>query len=137
MMLAMRLLSAARGGSEEEKDLRTVDSVLAAAAKRVGEPSMPAASHQLEANGVKFAWQMMHFSDNDWDQLGVSLGMKTAAKAELADPTASAQLDSAQTHKSPDELSDRMRRFLLLPDAAMTPMRANLAEVPSYTKARY
>lgn len=114
-MLAMRLLSAARGGSEE-KDARTVDSVLAAAAARLGEPSMPDASHRLEANGVRFAWQMAQFSDSDWDQLGVSLGMKTAAKAELADPTASTPLDSAQKYKSEDDLSDRMRRFLLLPD---------------------
>ena len=116
MMLAMRLLSAARGGSDE-KDIRTVDSVLAAAAKRLGEPSMPDASRQLEANGVKFAWQMAHFSDNDWDQLGVPLGIKLAAKAELADPTASAKADSAQKHKPREELSDRMRRFLLLPEA--------------------
>eukprot|EP00931_Biecheleriopsis_adriatica_P102128 TRINITY_DN77152_c0_g1_i1.p1 TRINITY_DN77152_c0_g1~~TRINITY_DN77152_c0_g1_i1.p1 ORF type:complete len:394 (+),score=56.15 TRINITY_DN77152_c0_g1_i1:31-1182(+) len=116
MMFAKRLLNNARGGSEE-KDLRTVDSVLATAAKRVGEPSIPAASRQLEANGVKFAWQMALFSDNDWDQLGMSLGMKTAAKAELVDPTSSALSDSAQNYKCQDELSDRMRRFLLMPDA--------------------
>ena len=116
MMLAMRLLSAARGGSESQ-DVRTVDSVLAAAAKRLGEPPTPAVSRQLEANGVRFAWQMAHFSDTDWDQLGVSLGMKTAAKAELADPSASTPPDSKQCYKSPEELTDRMRRFLLLPDA--------------------
>lgn len=117
MMLAMRLLSAARGGSEEQ-DARTVDSVLAAAAKRLGEPGSPAAARQLEANGVKHAWQMAHFSEADWDQLGVSLGMKTAAKAELAEPTASAPTDSnGQKFKTREELTDRMRRFLLLPDA--------------------
>ena len=116
MMLAMRLLSAARGGSDEQ-DVRTVDSVLAAAAKRLGEPSTPAASRQLEANGVKWAWQMAHFSEADWDQLGVSLGMKTAAKKELEEPSVSTSDSKAQKYKTQDELTDRMRRFLLLPDA--------------------
>ena len=106
MMLAMRLLSAARGGSDEQ-DVRTVDSVLAAAAKRLGEPSTPAASRQLEANGVKWAWQMAHFSEADWDQLGVSLGMKTAAKHELEEPSVSTSDSKAQKYKTQDELTDR------------------------------
>ena len=115
MLLAMRLLSAARG--EREEDLRTVDSVLDAAARRLGEPIKPAASRQLEANGVKWAWQMAHFSESDWDQLGVSLGLKTAAKAELAEPSAHTPPVHAQACNPEVELTDRMRRFLLLPDA--------------------
>ena len=78
---------------------------------------MPDASHRLEANGVRFAWQMAQFSDSDWDQLGVSLGMKTAAKAELAEPSACSPPDSSDKFKTQDDLSDRVRRFLLLPDA--------------------
>lgn len=116
MMLAMRLLSAARGEGSEEVDSRTAESVLIAAAKLIGEPSMPAVPRQLEANGVKWAWQMIHFSDADWDRLGVSLGLKTAAKAELAEPsTSAAAAPKSATHL--EELSDRKRRFLLLPDA--------------------
>lgn len=122
MMLANRLLRAVRGGEEStEMDLRTVESVLAAAAKRLGEPSMPAVSRQLEASGVKWAWQMLHFSEADWDQLSLSIGLKTAAKAELAEPstssTSTSPPDSAQDLKAHEELTDRMRRFLLLPDA--------------------
>ena len=117
MMLAMRLLSAARGGSEEQ-DARTVDSVLASAAKRLGEPRMPAVARQLEGNGVKWAWQMAQFSEADWDQLGVTLGMKTAAKAELAEPSPSTSPDGDKhKFKSHEDLTDRMRRFLLLPEA--------------------
>jgi hypothetical protein len=120
MMLAMRLLSAARGGSEEQ-DGRTVDSVLAAAAKRLGEPATPAVSRQLEANGVKWAWQMTHFSEADWDQLGVPLGLKCSAKAELAEPSTSSPSESdAHQFKTQEQLTDRMRRFLLLPDAEGT-----------------
>ena len=116
MMLAMRLLSAARG-DDSERDSRKVESVMAAAARRLGEPSMPAASRHLEENGVRWAWQMAHFSEADWDQLGMSLGLKLAAKAELSDPSANAPPDGAQTYRSHEELTDRMRRFLLLPGA--------------------
>jgi hypothetical protein len=122
MLLANRLLRAVRGGEEStETDLRTVESVLAAAAKRLGEPAIPAVSRQLEASGVKWAWQMVHFSEADWDQLSWSVGLKTAAKAELSDPSISSistsPPDSAQDLKAYEELTDRMRRFLLLPDA--------------------
>ena len=60
---------------------------------------------------------MAHFSEADWDQLGVSLGMKTAAKKELEEPSVSTSDSKAQKYKTQDELTDRMRRFLLLPDA--------------------
>ena len=56
---------------------------------------------------------MAHLSDADWDRLGVvSLGLKTAVKAELMSPTPAA-VDSALE----PVFTDRMRRFLLLPDA--------------------
>ena len=116
MMLAMRLLSAARGEVSEEHDSRTVESVLVAAAKRLGEPYLPAASCRLEVNGVKWAWQMAQFSDSDWDQLGLSLGLKAAAKAELAEPSDTPP-ESAQKYKAHQDLTGRMRRFLLLPEA--------------------
>ena len=118
-MLAMRMMK--HGGASDEHDSRSVEAVLDAAAKRLGEPSTPAASRQLEVNGVKWAWQMTHLSDADWSQLGVSLGLKTAAKAELENPTViappAAAYDSAPTRVAHEESTDRMRRFLLLPDA--------------------
>ena len=101
---------------EEERDTRSVEEVLDAAAKRLGEPATPAASlRAFEANGVKFAWQMSYFSDDDWDKLNLSLGVKTAAKAELVE--SSVNVDGAPTCVAQDEVTDRMRRFLLLPDA--------------------
>ena len=73
----------------------TVEAVLAAAAARLGEPYSPAAARLLDGNGVKWAWQLHHLSDHDWDRLGVSLGLKTAAKAELSDPSAVMAIDAA------------------------------------------
>ena len=43
--------------------------------------------------------------------------LKTAAKAELLDPTPSAPPESPQKSEGYEELSGRMRRFLMLPDA--------------------
>ena len=34
---------------------------------------------------------MAQFSESDWDQLGLSLGLKTSAKAELAEPSVPAR----------------------------------------------
>ena len=103
-----------RSRASEECDSRSVEAVLDAAAQRLGgEPTAPAASRELEANGVMWAWQMAQLSDADWDRLGVvSLGLKTAVKAELMSPTPAA-VDGAPE----PVVTDRMRRFLLLPDA--------------------
>ena len=102
-----------RGDASEERDTRSAEAVLDAAAQHLGEPSMPAAARILETNGVRWAWQMLHLTDNDWDQLGISLGLKTAAKAELANPSA----PCATAGVTEGEVTKRMQRFLLQPDA--------------------
>ena len=106
-----------RGDAYPEHDERSVETVLQAAARRLGEVAVPGdALRQLKASNVNWAWQMAHLSDADWDQIGFSLGFKTAAKAELAEPTTDEPTHAACENTPPD-LTDRMRRFLLLPDA--------------------
>ena len=137
-----------------ERDSRSVEAVLDAAAKRLdgldGERSTPATvASQLEAEGVKWAWQMAHMRDAHWDRLGMPLGLTLAVMAELAEPstgvgearadggsgccTRSTGSDDVSLHLqhhetedgddvlSPDEdasaIPDRIRQFLLLPDA--------------------
>lgn len=131
-----------------ECDSRSVEAVLDAAAKRLdgldGEPSTPATvASQLEAEGVKWAWQMAHMRDAHWDRLGMPLGLTLAVMAELAEPSTGVSVPSGPSAApgpavgpgfpdrdenedgddvlSPDEdtsaIPDRIRQFLLLPDA--------------------
>lgn len=132
-----------------ERDSRSVEAVLDAAAKRLdgldGEPSTAATvASQLEAEGVKWAWQMAHMRDAHWDRLGMPLGLTLAVMAELAEPSTGVSVPSGPSAApgrpavgpgfrdgdetedgddvlSPDEdasaIPDRIRQFLLLPDA--------------------
>ena len=99
------------------RDERSVAAVLDAAAERTGKPREPVVAVTLTEQGVDWAWQLEQLSDSDWDRLGATLGLKTAAKAELTDPTV---ISSAKPVAGPTEASlddERIRRFLLLPGA--------------------
>jgi hypothetical protein len=85
--------------------------VFETAATRFGRAHEPACVHALMASGVEWAPQLKHLSDEDWERAGVSLGLKTAVKAELSDP-------SASTSPMVDErctVDQQMQQFLLLP----------------------
>lgn len=104
-----------------EIPVRSAESVLAAASKRLGVPPTPDAwpGSQLEAAGVRWAWQLAHLSDADWDKLGVPLGLKAAAKAELmAEPTSVEHGAANDDAVGYEELPERVRRFLLLPEGS-------------------
>ena len=120
-MLATRLLHFGRARSE--RDGRSAEAVLESAAERFGMAREPAIAHGLAASGVKWAQQMAELSDADWERLGVSLGLKTAVKAELADPSAVKPTLAAPAiaavaqplARDEDAHNQRLRRFLLLP----------------------
>ena len=114
-MLAVRLLHLARGsghGSGATRDERTVMEVLDAAADRTGKPREPRVASTLTDQGVDWAWQLEQLSEEDWERLGATLGLKTAAKAELIDPP-------KPTANSKEAALDNelVRQFLLLPGA--------------------
>ena len=110
-MLAARLLQLARG-SGVTRDERSVMEVLDAAADRTGKPREPRVASTLRDQGVDWAWQLQQLSEEDWDRLGATLGLKTAAKAELIDPP---KPTANSTEAALD--NDRIRQFLLLPGA--------------------
>ena len=117
-----------RRTAPEGRDTRSVDEVLSAAYTQLHLPRADAIANELHAHGVQYAWQMEQMSDTDWQEVGVPLGLKTAAKAEIAYPTiatASAAVNVAATNNARSraddnnygeyEMDERLRRFLLLP----------------------
>ena len=92
-----------------QPDTRSVEAVFEAAAERYGRAREPAVVDALSASGVEHAQQLAEMSEGDWDRLGVSLGLKTAVKAELAEPS---QLPTLVKHDLTDK---KVRQFLLLP----------------------
>ena len=112
-MILSRLLHAVRGGPSDRRDGRSAEAVLDAAAARFDMAREPAVAAALTANNVRWASQLAEMEKSDWEKMGASIGLQTAAKAELADPTVATAASSA------DDVIDneRMRRFLLLPDA--------------------
>lgn len=114
-MLALRMLLSG-GHHSYEQDLRPVEKVLAAAADRIRKPREPAIIQTLMANDLECAWQLATLSPSEWETLGVPIGLRTAIRAELANPTV--QAISTQEADPTGEFNQRKRRFLLLPDAA-------------------
>ena len=117
-----------RRTAPEGRDTRSVDEVLSAAYTQLHLPRADAIANELHAHGVQYAWQMEQMSDTDWQEVGVPLGLKTAAKAEIAYPTiatASAAVNVAATNNARSraddnnygeyEMDERLRAFLLLP----------------------
>ena len=69
---------------DQGNEARTASSVIDAAAEMLGmEPGTPLKA-QLQQDGVRWAWQMVHIEASQWDRLGVSLGLQTAIKDVLA-----------------------------------------------------
>ena len=83
-----------------QPDGRSAEAVFDAAAERFGRPREPAVVDALAASGVEHAQQLAELSEGDWERLGVSLGLKTAVKAELADPS---QLPTLLKHDVTDK----------------------------------
>ena len=115
-MLAARLLLHGGSARRNAKDCRPVETVLDAAAERIGKPRQPHVARSLETHDVQWAWQLTELTDANWERLDVPIGLQTAIRAELADPTVtSPQKTSPQGEVG--QINERMRRFLLLPDA--------------------
>ena len=126
-MILSRLLHAVRGGPSDRRDGRSAEAVLDAAAARFGMPHEPAVAAALTASNVRWASQLAELEKSDWEKMGASIGLQTAAKAELADPTISAAASSNDNIMD----NERMRRFLLLPNADGTeakPLRETSAK---------
>ena len=113
-MLSARLLQLARGPTVKRDD-RSVLEVFDAVAARTGKPHEPVVVATLREQGVDHAWQLEQLSDADWDRLGPSLGLKTAAKAELANPTLAPTFTPASMETESAILDERTRQFLMLP----------------------
>lgn len=117
MVLVARLLQLARGGGANgaTRDDRSVMAVLDAAAERTGKPREPGVAVKLREQGVDWAWQLEQLSEDDWARLGATLGLKTAAKAELVDPTVVVSARKAATSLESARDDEMIRQFLLLP----------------------
>ena len=98
-----------------QTDGRSVGAVFDAAAARFGRDRETAAVRELVAGGVEYSQQLAELSDRDWEMVGVSLGLKTAVKVELGDPSVSAP-EPFEKHDD-DKLDEKLRQFLLLPSA--------------------
>ena len=113
MLATHRLLNFASGGTSTPRpDCRSTEAVFEAAAKRFRRAGEPASVQALLASGVEWSQQLVQLSEDDWDRAGISLGLKTAVKAELCDPSTS---DQAVDHVQAVTVSKEMRQFLLLP----------------------
>ena len=118
-MLAARLLLLGNGRRAEEQDTRPVDEIFGAAAQRLDKPRQPAIASNLAANDIDWAWQLAELTDANWDVLGVPIGLQTAVRAELANPTKK----TGAKAKDVAALDERKRRFLLMPDANGQPAK--------------
>ena len=98
-------------GALPARNARSVDSILEAAGMRINEPEQTAAfASALHANRITFAWQLEQLDSGDWDKLNVSISLKVAVKAELANPS-----HALATSPDAEEMPDWLRRFLLMP----------------------
>ena len=113
-MFAIRLL-AAQTGRRPEQDMRLVEKILDAAAERLGKPRQPHIAQTFAAHDVLWAWQLAELSEANWERLDVPVGLQTAIRAEIAYPS-SAEPNHIDA-RPVGETNDRLRRFLLLPDA--------------------
>ena len=108
-MMTQLLLRLTRSNTPACPDDRSVAAVFDAAAERFGRAREPAVVEALVTSGVEQAQQLLQLSEGHWERLGVSLGLETAVKAELADPS---QLPLLMKQDLTDK---RIRQFLLLP----------------------
>ena len=92
-----------------EHDGRSIEAVFETAAVRFGRAREPAVVESLVTSGVEHAQLLAEMSEGDWDRVGVSLGLKLAVKAELADPSQLPRLVKQ------DHIDKTIRQFLLLP----------------------
>jgi hypothetical protein len=94
--------------------------VLNAAAARIGQSTEPpqaaAIADQLKAQGVDWAWQLHYLNDGDWAKLDISLGLRTATKAELIDPTDEASLETSLGDSVHEKIPEEMQTFLFISD---------------------
>ena len=49
------------------KDCRPVETVLDAAAERIGKPRQPHVARSLETHDVQWAWQLTELTDANWE----------------------------------------------------------------------
>ena len=68
--------------------IRQTERVEMAAAQLNDRQAGWAVSSALEANGVRWAWQLSLADPEDWARFGASTGLKLAVKQELLRPTA-------------------------------------------------
>ena len=126
-MLASHLLHRTNGStstssSSPDARSRSVEAVFDAAAARFGRTSEPAVLQALAASGVGCAQQLEQMTEADWGSVGVSLGLKTAVKAELANPTDDGTVtvhgsDGSTGGRDLDGIDMLTRQFLLIPSA--------------------
>ena len=120
-MLAARLLLS-RIAPRDQRDARSTAAVLDAAADSLGKPRLPHIARNMEAHDIRHAWQLAEMSEDDWRSFDVPIGMKTAIRAELTTPTtrehATAVVEFNDNHLHTSVPNERLRRFLLIPDAS-------------------
>lgn len=98
------------------KDERAVATVLQLAAASIGAPlEVAAVAQRMEANGVRWAWQLQHCSVQHWAEYGASHGLETAVRQELRHPAAEAGTSVKDELFQPGAAEARLRQFLLLP----------------------
>ena len=97
-------------GALPARNARSVDSVLEAAGVGINAQATAELATALQANRITFAWQLEQLDSGDWDKLNVSISLKVAVKAELANPS-----HALATSPDAEEMPDWLRRFLLMP----------------------
>ena len=101
--------------TQQEGDDRPAQVIVRAAADRIGKENAAASViDALENADIHWAWQLAHvpWDANEWLRFGISPGLKVAIAAELN------RVDS-----SAPEISEQLRRFLLLPEQDGSPAR--------------
>ena len=120
-MLAARLLLH-KIAPRDQRDARAASTVLDVAAECLGKPRPSALAGTLEAQDIKWAWQLAELSDDDWKSFDVPIGLKTAIRAELTAPTTSLEPptvgSSGSSMVQSVVIDERLRRFLLIPDVS-------------------
>ena len=82
----------------------------AVAKKTSAHTKVAALAAALEANGIQSVSQLGQLDHGDWKDLNVTMGLKTAIKAELMEGP-----NGVDGPESAVEIPEKVRRFLLLP----------------------
>ena len=90
----------------------SASAVLERAATLIGKPVPATLVEALNTAEVLWDWQLSGLSDDDFERLGCSLGLKVAIRNAAS---------SASRSRSLDELPEALRRFLLVPEPDGSP----------------